>query len=140
MPLFAVFEHMPEVNLVSGFYQSEVVTKAIHGTLHARATRPAPTTPMLAHVRGRWSSCLVRAEHWAEAMSQLIRVDGHVGALPWTLSAEPPTAEFAVYRALAVTRLRGERRQSGYPCRTEPTGHGRRAAAGQPADRAGCAA
>src|SRR5690606_23406887 len=41
MPLFAVFEHLPEVNLVSGFYQSEVVTKAIHGALHAvHSARP----------------------------------------------------------------------------------------------------
>ncbi|CAM5243621.1 hypothetical protein SALBM311S_01351 [Streptomyces alboniger] len=44
---------------------------------------------------------LVRSERWAEAMSQLIHIDGHVGALPWTLSADP-AAEFAVYRALAV--------------------------------------
>ena len=34
-------------------------------------------------------------------MNQLVHVDGHVGALPWSL-AEDPAAEFAVYRALAV--------------------------------------
>ncbi|MGM9385593.1 hypothetical protein [Streptomyces antibioticus] len=100
MPLFAVFEHLPEVNLVSGFYQSEVVTKAIHGALFAvHAARP--DDPMLVHVRHLLVFFLVRSERWAEAMNQLVHVDGHVGALPWTLSADP-AAEFAVYRALAV--------------------------------------
>lgn len=100
MPLFAVFEHLPEVNLVSGFYQSEVVTKAIHGALHAVHSARSDD-PMLAHVRHLLVFFLVRAERWAEAMSQLVHIDGHVGALPWTLSPDP-AAEFAVYRALAV--------------------------------------
>ncbi|MFD5568281.1 hypothetical protein [Streptomyces cadmiisoli] len=100
MPLFAVFEHLPEVNLVAGFYQSEVVTKAMHGALHAVHSARADD-PMLAHVRHLLVFFLVRAERWAEAMSQLIHIDGHVGALPWTLSRDP-AAEFAVYRALAV--------------------------------------
>ncbi|GAA3157985.1 hypothetical protein GCM10010451_02250 [Streptomyces virens] len=100
MPLFAVFEHLPEVNLVSGFYQGEVVSKAIYGALHA-VHSARPDDPMLAHVRHLLVFFLVRAERWAEAMSQLIHVDGHVGALPWTLSPDP-AAEFAVYRALAV--------------------------------------
>ncbi|WP_327184818.1 hypothetical protein [Streptomyces sp. NBC_01334] len=100
MPLFAVFEHLPEVNLVSSFYQSEVVTKAMHGALFAvHAARP--DDPMLAHVRHLLIFFLVRAERWSEAMNLLIHVDGHVGALPWTLSPDP-AGEFAVYRALAV--------------------------------------
>ncbi|WP_262055989.1 hypothetical protein [Streptomyces sp. STR69] len=100
MPLFAVFEHLPEVNLVSSFYQSEVVEKAIHGALFAvHAARP--DDPMLAHVRHLLVFFLVRAERWSEAMNQLIHIDGHVGALPWTMSPDP-AAEFAVYRALAV--------------------------------------
>ncbi|GCB46411.1 hypothetical protein [Streptomyces sp. NL15-2K] len=100
MPLFAVFEHLPEVNLVSGFYQSEVVTKAVHGALYA-VHSARPDDPMLAHVRHLLVFFLVRGERWAEAMSQLVHIDGHVGALPWTLSPDP-AAEFAVYRALAV--------------------------------------
>ncbi|MET7378255.1 hypothetical protein ABZT08_05390 [Streptomyces sp. NPDC005526] len=100
LPLFAVFEHLPEVNLVSSFYRSEVVTKAIHGALFAvHAARS--DDPMAAHVRHLLVFFLVRSERWAEAMNELIHVDGHVGALPWTLSADP-AAEFAVYRALAV--------------------------------------
>ncbi len=100
MPLFAVFEHLPEVNLVSGFYQSEVITKAIHGALHA-VHSARPDDPMTAHVRHLLVFFLVRSERWAEAMNQLIHIDGHVGALPWTLSADP-AAVFAVHRALAV--------------------------------------
>ncbi|WP_369391546.1 hypothetical protein AB5J72_30980 [Streptomyces sp. CG1] len=100
LPLFAVFEHLPEVNLVASFYQSEVVTRAMHGALHA-VHSARPDDPMLAHVRHLLVFFLVRAERWQEAMHQLIHVDGHVGALPWTLSADP-AAEFAVYRALAV--------------------------------------
>lgn len=100
LPLFAVHEHLPEVNLVRGFYQSEVVTKAVEGALFAvHAARP--DDPMLAHVRHLLVFFLVRCERWAEAMHQLVHVDGHVGALPWTLSADP-AAEYAVYRALAV--------------------------------------
>lgn len=100
MPLFAVFEHLPEVNLVRSFYQSEVVTKAVHGALYAvHAARP--DDPMLAHVRHLLVFFLVRSERWAEAMNQLVHVDGHVGALPWTLTPDP-AADYALYRALAV--------------------------------------
>ncbi|MEU9988564.1 hypothetical protein AB0E10_17550 [Streptomyces sp. NPDC048045] len=100
LPLFAVFEHLPEVNLVASLYRSEVVTKAVHGALHA-VHSARPDDPVLAHVRHLLVFFLVRAERWAEAMDQLVHVDGHVGALPWTLSTDP-AAEFALYRALAV--------------------------------------
>ena len=47
LPLFAVYEHLPEVNLVQSFYRSEVVTKAMEGALFAvHAARP--DDPMLA--------------------------------------------------------------------------------------------
>ncbi|MFI2759616.1 hypothetical protein ACH5A3_12145 [Streptomyces echinatus] len=100
LPLFAVFEHLPEVNLVASFYRSEVVTKAIHGALHASHAAD-PDDPTLPHVRHLLIYFLVRAERWAETMDQLIHVDGHVGALPWTLSLDPAAA-FALHRALAV--------------------------------------
>ena len=100
MPLFAVFEHLPEVNMVRSFYQSAVVTKAIHGALHA-VQSARPDDPMLAHVRHLLVFFLVRGERWREAMAQLVHIDGHVGALPWTLTSDP-AADYAVYRALAV--------------------------------------
>ncbi|MEV7679445.1 hypothetical protein AB0O64_12935 [Streptomyces sp. NPDC088341] len=100
LPLFAVYEHLPEVNLVQGFYQSAVVGKAVEGALFAvHAARP--DDPMLAHVRHLLILFLVRQERWAEAMNQLVQVDGHVGALPWTLEGDPAQV-YAVYRALAV--------------------------------------
>ncbi|MFC9427448.1 hypothetical protein [Streptomyces sp. NPDC056987] len=100
LPLFAVYEHLPEVNLVRGFYQSAVVTKAVEGALFAvHAARP--DDPMLAHVRHLLVFFLVRCERWSEAMNQLVQVDGHVGALPWTHEADP-AAQYTVYRALAV--------------------------------------
>ncbi|MEU7579377.1 hypothetical protein AB0B50_17435 [Streptomyces sp. NPDC041068] len=100
LPLFAVYEHLPEVNLVRGFYESEVVTKAVEGALFAVHSARADD-PMLAHVRHLLVFFLVRCERWAEAMHQLVHVDGHVGALPWTLSADPAEG-YALYRALAV--------------------------------------
>ncbi|MET8127184.1 hypothetical protein ABZV67_36415 [Streptomyces sp. NPDC005065] len=100
LPLFAVYEHLPEVNLVSGFYGSLVVTRAVEGALFAvHAARP--DDPMLAHVRHLLVLFLVRMERWSEAMNQLVHIDGHVGALPWTQSSDP-AAEYTVYRALAV--------------------------------------
>ncbi|MGW3626821.1 hypothetical protein [Streptomyces sp. NPDC000880] len=100
LPLFAVYEHVPDLNLVQGFYQSAVVTKAMEGALFAVHSARADD-PMLAHVRHLLVLFLVRSERWAEAMNQLVRVDGHVGALPWTHSGDP-AAEYTVYRNLAV--------------------------------------
>jgi hypothetical protein len=100
LPLFAVFEHLPEVNVVSGLYQSAVVTRAIEGALFATRSAPADH-PMLPHVRHLLVWFLVRAERYAEAMEQLPHVDGHVGAVPWSYSQDP-AAEYAAYRALAV--------------------------------------
>jgi hypothetical protein len=100
LPLFALYEHMPDLNLVRGFYDSEVVTKAVHGALFA-VSAARPDDPMLAHVRHLLVFFLVRSERWAEAMQQLLRVDGHVGAIPWT-AEEDPASSYAVYRALAV--------------------------------------
>ncbi|MEW2080767.1 hypothetical protein [Streptomyces sp. NPDC005283] len=100
LPLFAVYEHIPDVILVQGFYQSAVVTKAVEGALFAVHSASADD-PMLAHVRHLLILFLVHSERWAEAVNQLVQVDGHIGALPWTQSADP-AAEYTVCRALAV--------------------------------------
>lgn len=100
LPLFAVYEHLPEIALVRDFYRSAVVSKAMEGALFAvHAARP--DDPMLAHVRHLLIVFLVRAERWSEAMHQIVRVDGHVGATPWTHN-EDPAQMYALYRALAV--------------------------------------
>ncbi|MEU9863994.1 hypothetical protein AB0D99_24280 [Streptomyces sp. NPDC047971] len=100
LPLFAVYEHLPEIVIVQDFYRTEVVRKAMEGALYA-VHSARPDDPMLAHVRHLLVLFLVRAERWTEAMHQIVHVDGHVGALPWTLS-EDPAAEYTVYRNLAV--------------------------------------
>ncbi|MCM2389267.1 hypothetical protein [Streptomyces albipurpureus] len=100
LPLFAVYEHMPDLVMVQGFYQTAVVSKAMDGALYAVHSARADD-PMLAHARHLLVLFLVRSQRWAEAMSQLVRVDGHVGAVPWTESSDP-AAEYTVYRNLAV--------------------------------------
>ncbi|MFG2871611.1 hypothetical protein [Streptomyces sp. NPDC048338] len=100
LPLFAVYEHLPEIALVQDFYRTAVVSKAMDGALYA-VHSARPDDPMLAHVRHLLVLFLIRAERWTEAMRQLVHVDGHVGALPWTMSGDP-AAEYTVYRNLAV--------------------------------------
>jgi hypothetical protein len=105
LPLFGVFEHLPEVNLVRSLYQSDVITKAVEGALYAVRQAPAGH-PVLPHVRHLLIWFLVRSERYADAMEQLRHVDGHVGAVPWSYGADP-AAEYAVYRALAVAGWEG---------------------------------
>lgn len=100
LPLFAVYEHLPEVNMVRGFYESATVTRAVEGAQFAAQSARADD-PVLPHVRHLLIFFLVRSERWGEAMHQLVHADGHIGALPWTASPDP-AAEYAVYRALAV--------------------------------------
>ncbi|MEE1817228.1 hypothetical protein PUR59_19670 [Streptomyces sp. SP18ES09] len=100
LPLFAVYEHVPDVVLVQDFFRTAVVSKAMDGALYA-VHSARPDDPMLAHVRHLLVWFLVRAQRWSEAMHQLVRVDGHVGAVPWTLSGDP-AAEYTVFRNLAV--------------------------------------
>ncbi|MFJ3500831.1 MULTISPECIES: hypothetical protein [unclassified Streptomyces] len=100
LPLFAVYEHVPDVVLVQDFFRTQVVSKAVEGALYA-VHSARPDDPMLAHVRHLLVWFLVRDERWAEAMHQFVKVDGHVGAVPWTLGADP-AAEYTVFRNLAV--------------------------------------
>ncbi|MER6306417.1 hypothetical protein ACWCXK_18640 [Streptomyces sp. NPDC001739] len=100
LPLFAVYEHLPEANMVRSLYQSAVVERAIEGAHFALREAPADH-PMAPHVRHLLVWFLVRAERYAEAMEQLRLVDGHVGAVPWSYGCSP-AAEYAAYRALAI--------------------------------------
>ncbi|MCX5376296.1 hypothetical protein [Streptomyces sp. NBC_00091] len=100
LPLFSVYENLPDVVLVSNFWESAVVTRAVEGALYA-VHQARADDPMLAHVRHMLLVFLVNMERWAEAMEQVRHVDGCVGALPWTASQDP-AEQYAVYRALAV--------------------------------------
>ncbi|MDT3396711.1 hypothetical protein RKE29_08670 [Streptomyces sp. B1866] len=110
LPLFAVYDHLPDVQLVRSLYQSAVITRAIEGAQYAARHAPADH-PVLPHVRHLLAWFLVRAERWAEALEQLRRVDGHVGAVPWSYGTDP-AAEYAAYRAVAVA---GWEAQGGTP-------------------------
>ncbi|MEW1655757.1 hypothetical protein [Streptomyces sp. NPDC093707] len=100
LPLFAVYEHLPEANMVRSLFQSAVVERAVEGAHFALQQAPADH-PMAPHVRHLLVWFLVRAERYAEAMEQLRLVDGHVGAVPWSYGRSP-AAEYAAYRALAI--------------------------------------
>lgn len=100
LPLFAVWEHLPDVILVRSFYESEVVRKAVEGAMHAvhGATLDDPALPQVRHMLIPF---LIQMSRFPEAMEQLVLVDGHVGALPWTYDGDP-VSRYAKYRALAV--------------------------------------
>jgi hypothetical protein len=110
LPMFAVFEHLPEVNVVRGLFESTVVSQAIQGALYATRSAPADH-PVLPHVRHLLIWFLVRAERYAEALDQLRHVDGHVGAVPWSYGPDP-AAHYVTYRTLAVA---GWERAGGTP-------------------------
>ncbi|MFJ3900714.1 hypothetical protein [Streptomyces sp. NPDC090025] len=100
LPLFAVFENRPEIVVGVDFHRTAVVTKAVEGALYA-VHSARPDDPMLSQVRHLLVQFLMGAERWSEAMEALVRVDGYVGALPWTLS-EDPAATYVVHRNLVV--------------------------------------
>lgn len=100
LPLFATYEHLPEVNMVRGLYQSEEIRHAIEAAEYA-VDQVEDDHPVRPHVLHLLVWFLVRAERYAEAMEALAAVDGHVGALPWVDEGDPASA-YTAYRALAV--------------------------------------
>ncbi|WP_327177673.1 hypothetical protein OG599_21915 [Streptomyces sp. NBC_01335] len=112
LPLFSLYDNLPEVNLTPSFYRSAAVTKAVEGAMFA-VHSARQDDPTLAHVRHLLVLFLVRMERWSEAMHQFVRIDGYVGALPWTEDADP-AGTYAVYRALAVA---GYEANGGSPAR-----------------------
>ncbi len=100
LPLFAVFDHLPDVQLVRSLFQSAVIVDAIEGARFAVAHAPE-NHPVLPHVRHLLVWFLVRAERYEEALEQLRKVDGHIGAIPWTYEQDP-VAAYTAYRAMAV--------------------------------------
>jgi hypothetical protein len=100
LPLFAVLEHLPEVNVVRGLYQSAEIETAIEAAEFA-VDQVEGDHPVRPHVLHLLVCFLVRAERYAEALDALRAVDGFVGAVPWADSADPAAA-YATYRALAI--------------------------------------
>ncbi|GAA1905596.1 hypothetical protein GCM10009716_14370 [Streptomyces sodiiphilus] len=102
LPLFAVHDHLPDVQLSPSMYQGAVIRNAIEAAQYAvgNVRQGHPVEP---HVRHLLLYFLVRAERYAEAVEQVRAVDGYVGAVPW-INSENPAGEYAAYRAIAVAR------------------------------------
>ncbi|WP_171164017.1 hypothetical protein [Streptomyces sp. I05A-00742] len=103
LPLFAVHDHLPDINLVRSLYDSVVVRQAVEAAQYAVAHAPAHH-PVLPHVRHLLVWFLVNAGRYPEALEQLRAVDGHIGAIPWTYEQDP-VAAYTAYRARAVAGL-----------------------------------
>jgi hypothetical protein len=100
LPLFAVYDHLPEVTLSPGMYQGAVIADAIEAAQFA-LNQARPGHPVAPHVRHLLLCFLVRAERYAEAAEQVRAVDGYVGAIPW-VDRESPAEEYSAYRTLAI--------------------------------------
>ncbi|NLU66692.1 hypothetical protein [Streptomyces sp. HNM0574] len=100
LPLFALHDHLPEVNMVRSLYQGAEIRDAIEAAEYA-VDQVEDDHPVRPHVLHLLVCFLVRAERYEEAVSAVQAVDGYVGAVPWADSADP-AAEYAGYRALAV--------------------------------------
>ncbi|WP_049570836.1 hypothetical protein [Streptomyces sp. SBT349] len=99
LPLFAVYDHLPEVEL-SPIYRGAVVSDAIEAAQFAVSTVRSGH-PVEPHVRHLLLCFLVRAERYPEAAEQVRAIDGYVGAIPW-VDGEDPAKEYAAYRAMAI--------------------------------------
>lgn len=100
LPLFAVYEHLPEVNVVRGLYQSAEIEKAVEAAEYA-VDQVEADHPVRPHILHMLVCFLVRAERYSEAIEALRVVDGYVGAMPWADSGDP-AGHYSAYRALAV--------------------------------------
>ncbi|MFR9757359.1 hypothetical protein [Streptomyces sp. TR06-5] len=100
LPLFALYEHLPEVQVVRSLYRSAEVEQAIEAAEFA-VDQVDDDHPVRPHVLHLLVCLLVRAERYEEALEALLVVDGYVGALPWAATPDP-AASYATYRGLAV--------------------------------------
>ncbi|WP_059013133.1 hypothetical protein [Streptomyces specialis] len=100
LPLFAVYEHLPEVQLSPGMYRGTVIRDAVEAAQYAVNTA-RPDHPVEPHVRHLLLCFLVRAERYPEAAEQVRAIDGYVGAIPW-VEGDDPAAAYAAYRAMAI--------------------------------------
>ncbi|SOD62102.1 hypothetical protein SAMN06297387_104272 [Streptomyces zhaozhouensis] len=100
LPLFAVYDHLPDLQHSPGMYQGAVVMDAIEAAQFA-LNNVRDDHPVRPHVHHLLLCFLVRAERYPEAAEQVRAIDGYVGAIPW-VDGENPAAEYAAYRAIAI--------------------------------------
>ncbi|MGP4112529.1 hypothetical protein ACTWP5_16660 [Streptomyces sp. 4N509B] len=102
LPLFAVYDHLPEITLSPGMFRGAVIADAIEAA-HFALHQARPDHPVEPHVRHLLLCFLVLAERYAEAAEQVRAVDGYVGAIPW-VDRDDPADAYAAFRALAIAR------------------------------------
>ncbi len=102
LPLFAVYDHLPEMQHSPGMFQGAVIRDAIEAAQFALNTA-RDDHPMAPHVRHLLLWFLVRAERYPEAVEQMRAVDGYVGAIPWVTDGDP-VRYYTAFRALAIAR------------------------------------
>ncbi|NJQ07403.1 hypothetical protein [Streptomyces lonarensis] len=102
LPLFAVYDHLPDVQLSPSMYSGATIGDALEAARFA-LSHTRPDHPVVPHVRHLLLWFLVRAERYPEAAEQVWAVDGYVGALPWVNSGNP-AQEYAAFRAVAIGR------------------------------------
>lgn len=102
LPLFALYDHLPDVQLSATMYQGAVIADAIEAAQFA-VNNVRAGHPVEPHVRHLLLWFLVRAERYAEAAEQVRAIDGYVGTVPW-VNSEDPAREYAAYRAIAIGR------------------------------------
>lgn len=100
LPLFAVYDHLPDLQHSPGMYQGAVVSDAVEAAQFALAN-VRDDHPVQPHVHHLLLCFLVRAERYPEAAEQVRAIDGYVGAIPW-VDGENPATEYAAYRAIAI--------------------------------------
>jgi hypothetical protein len=100
LPLFAIYDHLPDVQLSPSMYEGAVITDAIEAAQYAVNTVRSGH-PVEPHVRHLLLCFLVRAQRYPEAAEQVRAIDGYVGAIPW-VDGEDPAREYAAYRAMAI--------------------------------------
>ncbi|WP_308699163.1 ABC transporter transmembrane domain-containing protein [Streptomyces clavuligerus] len=97
--LLAWWDHRPADADGRAFREREVM--AAVDRLHEDASAADPGHPHLAEIRHVLAYFLVRQGRAAPALEQFRRIDGHVGAFPWTESPDP-VAEYCAFRDLAI--------------------------------------
>ena len=120
LPLFAVFEHLPEASTwCRGLYRSEVVERAIEGAQFAVRPGPRATTRCSRTSGTCWCGSWYGPSGTARRWSSCALVDGHVGAVPWSYGRGPRRRSTRLPRA-GGGGLGGAGRQPGDAARLTP--------------------
>ncbi|MEU7132031.1 tetratricopeptide repeat protein [Streptomyces sp. NPDC046261] len=109
-PLVNWYDHLDDDAPEVAFRSVDLTAMVDAALMDVAACRP--DHPRLAEVRHLLAYVLTKQERYAEAVEQFRRVDGHVGAMPWTHYPTKQAEAFCLYRDAAIVgsgALRGRR-------------------------------